>query len=190
MIICPQCQNTELIGAVFCSECGSRLEIEDITELRTTIYEDPFPISAPLSESDLPSIKPPMTDTPFQSEPIGESPYSEGYGPATPLSLKLFSTGKIIPLTGGNEFTLGRVSGNQPILPDVDLTSEEAYKQGVSRLHATIRIVDDIVTIIDLESANGTRVNRELIQPHVAHPLSNGDILHLGKFKLQILIQE
>ena len=190
MIICPQCQHNELIGAVFCSECGSRLEIDDITELRTTIYEDPFPISAPLSESDLPSVKPPMTDTPFQSQPIGESAYTQGDGPAAPLSLKVFSTGKFIPLTGGDEFTLGRISGNQPILPDVDLTSEQAYKQGVSRLHATIRVVDDTVTIIDLGSANGTRVNRDLIQPHVAHPLGNGDVLHLGKFKLQILIRE
>jgi hypothetical protein len=179
-----------MFGAVFCSECGSRLDIEDITELQTTIYDDPFPPSAPLADTGIPPVKPPMTDTPFQSQPIGQPTFTERELQDAPVALKVFSTGKIIPLTGGEEFTLGRISGNQPILPDVDLTSEQAYKQGVSRLHATIRIMEDRITITDLGSANGTRVNRKMIQAQVPHPLTNGDLLHLGKFKLQIRIHK
>ncbi len=102
---------------------------------------------------------------------------------------KILETGQTIPLEDGEEFTLGRISGSQPILPDIDLTPYKAYEGGVSRLHATIKIDHDQVTITDLGSANGTRINSKKIAAHQAYPLSNEDILSLGKFKAQILIQ-
>jgi len=100
----------------------------------------------------------------------------------------VLETGAIIAPEGGLEFTLGRVSGSQPILPDIDLTPYQAYESGVSRLHATIKIEKMKIIVIDLGSANGTRVNGKKIPPHTPQPLENGDILTLGKFKLQVLI--
>jgi len=49
--------------------------------------------------------------------------------------------------------------------------------------------VDDQLMITDLGSGNGTRVNGKKIDPHVPHPIDNGDLLNLGKFKIQIFIQ-
>jgi len=100
----------------------------------------------------------------------------------------VLDTGAIIAPEGESEFTLGRVSGSQPILPDIDLTPYQAYESGVSRLHATIKIEKMKIIVIDLGSANGTRVNGKKIPPHTPQPLENGDILTLGKFKLQVLI--
>ncbi len=190
MVTCVQCQHEELVGAVFCSECGARLGIEDITELETTVYSH---LEHPLETSEAngaSTVRPPFTETPFQSEAVSQPAVADPDLQEAPIALKIATSGKLIPLTSGDEFTLGRISGNQPILPDIDLTGYQAYEQGVSRLHATIRVMEDMITITDLDSANGTRLNRKVIQPHVPHPLRNGDILHLGKFQLQILIRK
>ena len=105
------------------------------------------------------------------------------------ISLQILGTGQIISLEYAEEFTLGRISGKQPILPDVDLTPYQAYEEGVSRLHATIKITPEQVSITDLGSVNGTQVNDQSISAHDPHPLKNGDIISLGKFKAQIIIR-
>jgi pSer/pThr/pTyr-binding forkhead associated (FHA) protein len=94
-----------------------------------------------------------------------------------------------LPLAGQDEVTLGRVSEGQPVVPDIDLTPYKAYEDGVSRMHASIRIIEDQVLITDLGSANGTRVNGMQITSHIPYPVKHGDILTLGKFKIQILLR-
>lgn len=105
------------------------------------------------------------------------------------VSLNIMKTGEILPLVGRSEATLGRVSQGQPIIPDIDLTPYHAYEEGVSRLHASIKITESQVIVLDLGSANGTRLNGKKIPPHVPQILSHGDVLTLGKFKIQILIR-
>jgi pSer/pThr/pTyr-binding forkhead associated (FHA) protein len=105
-------------------------------------------------------------------------------------SLHIVRTGQILPLVGRDEFTVGRVSEGQSILPDIDLTPYEAYSQGVSRLHATLKIYADQITITDLGSSNGTRINSEKIPPHKEHVLGHGDEIKLGQFKIQALLRQ
>jgi pSer/pThr/pTyr-binding forkhead associated (FHA) protein len=105
------------------------------------------------------------------------------------VSLNIISSGDVLPLVGQEEVTLGRVSEGQPVVPDIDLTPYKAYEAGVSRMHASIRMVEDQVLITDLGSANGTRVNGLQITPHIPYPMKHGDILTLGKFKIQILLR-
>ncbi|MEA4909843.1 MAG: FHA domain-containing protein [Chloroflexi bacterium] len=93
-------------------------------------------------------------------------------------------------LVGRTEFTLGRVGERQPILPDIDLSPYDAYVQGVSRLHALLKISDQVVIVTDLGSSNGTRVNGQKILPHIDYPLNHGDVVALGKLKIQILIHK
>jgi pSer/pThr/pTyr-binding forkhead associated (FHA) protein len=66
----------------------------------------------------------------------------------------------------------------------------DAYSQGVSRLHASFKIFNQRVTITDLGSSNGTRVNGQRIMPNVEYPLNNGDVIALGKLKIQIILPE
>jgi len=170
MILCPKCQHEELVGTLYCSECGAELFHLDVSPPKTVLYG---------TES-----RPGAGAIP---EPVS-NPFSQVKSTAL-VVFKILETGQTIPLEDGEEFTLGRISGSQPILPDVDLTPYKAYEGGVSRLHATIKIDRDQITITDLGSANGTRINGKKIAAHQAYPLNNEDVLSLGKFKAQILIQ-
>jgi hypothetical protein len=171
MIVCTSCKHEEYYGTLFCSECGVELAYLNLELPKTVVYGNtPKPKSSPFTVPE-PIYKPP-------SKPL----------PDTRVSLKVLDTGAIIPLEGGLELALGRISGNQPILPDIDLTPYQAFEGGVSRLHATIKIEKTEIILTDLGSANGTRVNGKKIVPHSTLTLENGDILTLGRFKVQVLI--
>lgn len=170
MIVCPSCNHKELEGALFCSACGAQLSYQERSPTETVNYKQ----------------------TPAQKERKQE-PVEKRSDPApqgTNLALLIVDTGQVLPLEGGAEYTLGRVSGSQPILPDIDLTPFHAYESGVSRLHATVKVADKRILVSDLGSANGTRLNGQRIPAHDPQELENGDILTLGKFKVQVLIQD
>jgi pSer/pThr/pTyr-binding forkhead associated (FHA) protein len=65
--------------------------------------------------------------------------------------------------------------------PDSDLFLDDVT---VSRRHAVIERAQDGLYIVDLESLNGTYVNRRRIE---RHRLSDGDEVQVGKFKLTYL---
>jgi pSer/pThr/pTyr-binding forkhead associated (FHA) protein len=104
-------------------------------------------------------------------------------------SLHLLDTGQVLPLTGRNEFTLGRISEGQPIMPDIDLSPYQAYASGVSRLHAVVKRDGPRVILMDLGSANGTYINGKRLTTNVEQTLNHGDIVALGKLKIQVLIK-
>jgi len=106
----------------------------------------------------------------------------------TVITLTIMDTNTAIQLSGRTEYSLGRVAKGQPILPDFDLTDYDAFSKGVSRLHAAIKVGSKRIVIMDLRSANGTRVNGQKIVPNVEYPLKHGDVIALGKLKMQILL--
>jgi hypothetical protein len=169
MILCPNCHHQEIAGALYCSECGARLVSTDV---RTTQSINRY--------SDIAT----ETESPPAPEPIIPAD-----GVDAVVSLRLVDSGQIVHLAGRNEFTLGRVTEGQPILPDVDLSGYEAYAQGVSRLHAALKIINSRVVITDLGSSNGTRVNGQKILPNFDYPLNHGDVIALGKLRIQVLIR-
>jgi hypothetical protein len=172
MVICPNCHNQELSGALFCSECGTSLVVP---EASTTQHID-------RNQTGILS---------FQSRPSSPpDPMIHLGNEMLIVSLHLIESGVILNLSGKTEFTLGRSIEGQPVVPDVDLTPYEAYTQGVSRLHAILRLNNQRVSITDLGSSNGTRVNGQKLLPNVEFPLNHGDVLALGKFKMQVLIRK
>jgi hypothetical protein len=104
-------------------------------------------------------------------------------------SLHLLDSGQILPLGDRTEFTLGRVSEAQPIMPDIDLTPYQAYANGVSRLHAVLKREGKRVFVMDLGSSNGTYLNGVRLTPNLDQTLNHGDMLALGKLKIQILLK-
>lgn len=63
------------------------------------------------------------------------------------------------------------------------------FNKMISRVHCRIDRQGNHVTITDLQSANGTYINRVRIQPNQAHPVKNGDIIRLANSDFQIQIQ-
>jgi predicted component of type VI protein secretion system len=104
-------------------------------------------------------------------------------------SLHLLDSGQILPLGDRMEFTLGRVSDAQPIMPDIDLTPYQAYASGVSRLHAVLKREGKRVFVMDLGSSNGTYLNGVRLKPNIDQTINHGDMLALGKLKIQVLLQ-
>jgi hypothetical protein len=157
-------------GALFCSECGEQL-IGIEGSPATIVQKGP-------------------------TNPLAEKPNRPKTAPLPPplvgnaISLHILDTGNILPLEGREYFTLGRSAEGQLILPDIDLSPYRAYEKGVSRLHASFTISGGQVTITDLGSVNGTRVNGKKIIPNSPQPLNHGDILTLGKLKVQVLTRK
>lgn len=104
------------------------------------------------------------------------------------ITLHLLDSGQMLPIDDRLEFTMGRISENQPIMPDVDMTPYRAYDHGVSRLHAVIKSINGQVIVMDLGSSNGTYLNGTRLTPNVENPLRHGDVVALGKLKMQIIL--
>jgi hypothetical protein len=162
MIKCPNCKHEEADGAIFCSECGTQLvKSENITTQKIDAHSDNL-------------VTGPMQEIPD---------YSNAW-----ISLHILDSGQILPVAERNEFTIGRISDNQPIMPDIDLSAFKAYDNGVSRLHAVIRRNSGNVIIMDLGSSNGTYVNGIRMLPNVEQSLHHGDVVALGKLKMQVVL--
>src|SRR5258706_1939136 len=167
MIVCSNCKHNNLDGAMFCAECGAQLLGEDALTTQN--------IATDQLNAGIPKVNQDMYQ-PFDG--------SDAWG-----SLHLLDTGQALPLSSRHEFTLGRVSEGQPIMPDVDLSPYQAYAGGVSRLHAVIKQDGGRIVLMDLGSANGTYINGKRLQPNVEQVINHGDIVALGKLKIQILVK-
>ncbi len=164
MIVCHNCKSQEPDGAIFCSECGSQLLQANTAQTQKFVTNN---------------LEPPIEF----NYPNQISKDSDVW-----ISLHLLDSGHILAFSERHEFTLGRLSDNQPIEPDVDLTPYKAFENGVSRIHAVIRGIDNLVLLVDLGSSNGTYVNGLRTMPNIEHSLRHGDIVALGKLKFQIVL--
>lgn len=171
MVVCPNCLYKNMTGAVFCSECGAQLVRDESQKTGAVHITEGFKATPKTGPVSKPAV---VTSTPF---------------PDAPISLHILSNGVFLPLPDEEEVILGRASEGQSMVPDINLEPYHAFEAGVSRIHAAIRLVDDQLMITDLGSGNGTRINGKKIDPHVPHPIENGDLLTLGRFKIQIFIQ-
>jgi hypothetical protein len=167
MIICTNCNHTNISGAMFCIECGASLVGEDSL---TTQNIKTGQVKEALRNKSVQAAVPPAMLKNW-------------------VTLHLLDTGQVLPLAERNEFTIGRISEGQPIMPDIDLSPYQAYASGVSRLHAVIKREASHVFLMDLDSANGTFINGKRLNPNVEHTLKNGDVVALGKLKIQVLLK-
>jgi hypothetical protein len=155
-----------MAGAMFCAECGAQLAGKDSLTTQNISTQQFEKINDRIPKND--------SYQPFDG--------SDAWG-----SLHLLDTGQVLPLSARNEFTMGRISEGQPIMPDIDLSPYQAYAAGVSRLHAVIKRDGNRIIFIDLGSANGTYINGKRLASNVEQALNHGDIIALGKLKLQVL---
>lgn len=168
MIVCSNCKHNNMTGSMFCAECGAQLIGRD-TLATQNIATDNLRMASTKRTGEI-------------SLPVE--------GSDSWANLHLLDTGQVLPLSARNEFTMGRVSEGQPIMPDIDLSPYQAYAAGVSRLHAVIRRTGSEVVFMDLGSANGTFINGSRLLPNVEQSIQHGDVVALGKLRIQILIEK
>ncbi len=166
MIECPSCKHQEFVGTLYCSECGTRL-----------VSVSPVPtvsISRDRIDREAMATKPATPEGPeLESGAI--------------LGLRLISTGETRSLLGRDNYTVGRSVEGQAVIPDIDLQASDAYEQGVSRIHAEIRLEPDGVYVVDLDSANGTLINGKALEPQRPALARHGDIIQLGRLRTQLI---
>lgn len=61
-----------------------------------------------------------------------------------------------------------------------------SFNKMISRVHCRIDRRGDKFTITDLQSANGTYVNRVRLQPNQPQPIKNGDVIRLANSDFQV----
>ena len=76
--------------------------------------------------------------------------------------------------------TIGRSAGNDLPLPS----------QTVSRSHAEVRLSGETVTVVDLNSLNGTRINNETVEPRDPRETKPGDLIEFGSVLLRLADRE
>jgi hypothetical protein len=167
MIKCSNCQHENVSGTLFCAECGVQLDGVDTLTTQSITHDQ---IADDLKKRSA-AMEPP-------SSPVNSW-----------ISLHLMDSGKILPLASRTEFTMGRLSEGQPIMPDIDLTPYQAYASGVSRLHAVVKREETRTVVMDLGSSNGTYLNGRRLNPHTEEELKHGDVVALGKLKIQVLLR-
>jgi pSer/pThr/pTyr-binding forkhead associated (FHA) protein len=170
MILCPNCHNKELPGAYFCGECGTQLILLEFLNTRM--------INKPVEEINV--VR--SGSNSFPTRKVIQKPKDPN------ISLHLVESGKVIHLSDKKDFTLGRAIEGQSILPDVDLSAYDAFSLGVSRMHVSLRIFNGDVYVMDLGSSNGTKINSQKIVQHVEYSISHGDLVTLGRLKVQVLL--
>jgi pSer/pThr/pTyr-binding forkhead associated (FHA) protein len=164
MKTCPYCgvQNRE--GLLFCEECGQGL-------------------TGSSSEPTLPTRQ--LEDT------LGE--YSAkatwgtaSFGETSSILLHIRDATDPIAVSLQDRMIVGRADNTSPRQPDVDLTPFGALEKGVSRIHAAIERSDDVLTLVDMGSSNGTQLNGQRLKPDQPRVLRDGDEVRFGKLVAHI----
>lgn len=165
MITCKQCGEGYLPGTLFCSECGLFL-LEYATE-------PTMPLTS-LPESNQLKLTRPLTAN-----------LNHG-AVATRLTFLIPSSGRQLTVDINIPVQIGRIDPAQNIRPQLDLTEDRGCELGVSRQHATILSSERGVTLIDLDSTNGTRLNSRRLAPQAAYSLHDGDEIEFGQLLVHV----
>jgi len=190
MIKCPFCYTKNELETRFCILCKSDITnaepaSESIVDVELVI-DEPSQTEKAVSTDGLalpaPATLPETGAQPAQA--IGSPRNRRG-------EIKRF---KLIVLRGrqkDKEYILipGRnlVGRNDAKPVDIDLEpQEDPSKVWVSRQHAVIYVTDGIL-IEDLNSSNGTYVNRERIFPGQKQNLKPGDLIQIGSVQLKLI---
>jgi FHA domain len=89
------------------------------------------------------------------------------------------------PLYEGDNL-IGR-SDDRPV--DIDLCDQEPRDRvWASRNHAVVRVAAGVLTVEDLNSLNGTYVNRNRVYPGRPRPLALNDVLQIGTIQLKVTL--
>jgi hypothetical protein len=95
-----------------------------------------------------------------------------------------------IGLNVWEELIIGRGGEGEADAPGLDLSLHQAGELGISRQHAALIPGHDALYLVDLDSTNGTWINRRYLAPHQRYPLKPGDRIELGLLHIAVRLVE
>ncbi len=119
---------------------------------------------------------------------MGETPVARPPAPVVefiPGRLVIQSLNISIPIPSGKQtVVIGREDPVSGIFPDIDLDPHGGHEAGVGRRHAQLVLQGGQILLEDLDSVNGTVINKVKLLPHKPQPLQHGDEVRFGKMVL------
>lgn len=103
------------------------------------------------------------------------------------LKFVVVDTGLVFEVNVRLYMVIGRVTNPRDRKVDIDLTPHVRNEHGVSRFHSYIQVVENRISITDMNSTNGTFINGEMLQTSKAYRLRHGDNIRFGSLELKVL---
>ncbi|HEX3149874.1 MAG TPA: FHA domain-containing protein [Gemmataceae bacterium] len=204
-MICPSCGAANEDGVLFCEKCKADLEtpaaeepialepiaLEPVMDTPTPAVLEPIHLEPVAQES---TIEPVAGDETVEQprKPKTATPPPLPATPTTPIPINpklIVVRGQRMdvtyPLYAGKNY-LGRTD-DKPV--DIDLEDQEAADRiWTSRQHAVISLEDGKLLIEDLNSLNGTFVNRTRVHPGQVRELVENDVVQVGTVHMKVVL--
>jgi len=111
-----------------------------------------------------------------------ESSDDDAYGEREFLRVKVKGSLEVVPIQQGRPIIVGRTGK-----ADLDLGAFGQIARSVSRRHAQISLSNGRLSIIDLESRNGTHIAGRKLEPGKAVFIGRDDIIRVGNIEFSIV---
>ncbi len=213
MIKCPFCAYANEDGALFCEQCKSDLSaVPAGAGMSMPAAPETMPMAALVGDSSPPMMAMPFGDAPMMAAPLEASPFDAAPMMASPMEaapapapsapaapgakLPADAKPRLVVLRGlkinveypiyeGQNF-IGRAD-EKPV--DIDLDDQEPPDRvWSSRQHALIIFDNNELLLEDLNSANGTFVNRTRVYPGQKRGLVPNDVVQVGTVQMKLKV--
>lgn len=207
MLKCSRCGKTNLDGAQFCDRCGARLAARRQIAVQPEIWrsdslfanEDKLNITTQSNRRD--AAKSPVDDNGFAARRtnLNSEARAANFEQSAPQTFGTLNAHALLRVERGknagkefflstDEINIGRWDADNGVFPDVDLDADDPEAK-ISRRHARIVRRADGYSIEDLNSTNGTFVNRgRRLTKGNSQILSDNDEIIVGKTFLRFQI--
>lgn len=159
---CPNCTAKNRLNDIFCYACGLILD-DAASQLDTRHFAD-------------------GTGVLFSDDYFGADSLVIFNVRDTDLAVE------VRPQRFDKDIIVGRSTGTNAMMPDVDLARANAAEFGVSRLHVAFRYDNEAnaIQVYDLGSSNGSFINGQRLHPKEVRVLRHNDELRLGRLVLRV----
>lgn len=165
---CIHCEHPYREGQVFCDRCGERTSSN-----KPEVSSSTQPVDVALEEF---FARARQSVLPISDECL--------------FVFDLANATESVFLPYAKPMTIGRRDVGAPMQADIDLNLYGAFERGVSRVHAALYRTEDTLSIMDLNSRNGTFLNGQRLGARVPYVLRNGDQVWFAKLSVHIYFQE
>lgn len=161
------------------NEMDNPLGVDSTNSLRPPELNRPIIVPTPPREE---STKPVLLNEPTNDIPHGCFTFRSWMV----LELEIVNRNDSIRVSPmqGSTLVIGRNPESAPTTIHIDLTSFVGSNDGVSRVHAAIKLEDTRLELEDKNSTNGTSINGIRFNPNESHPLRSGDVIMLAQFQM------